>query len=60
MAAPRLLRQRHRATTILISPPSCGARTAETCYKLDDKKGPGGSPGPLFLVAQGSRDFLFK
>ena len=41
MDAPRLLHQCHRATTILISPPSCGGRTTDVCYNSDDQKGPG-------------------
>ena len=41
MAARRLLHRRHRATTILISRPSCAGRRTEVCYNLDDGKGPG-------------------
>ena len=41
MAAPHLLPRRHRATTILISPPSCGGRRTEVCYNSDDRRGPG-------------------
>jgi hypothetical protein len=35
------LQQRHRATTILISRPSCAGRRPEVCYNYDDGKGPG-------------------
>ena len=49
MVGQHLLRLRHRATTILISPPSCAGRRREVCYSLGNKKGPGsGEPGPLF------------
>ena len=41
MAARHLLPRRHRATTILISRPSCGGRPTEVCYNSDDQKGPG-------------------
>ena len=38
MAARRLLPRRHRATTILISRPSCGGRRPEDCYNMADEK----------------------
>ena len=50
MAARHLLPRRHRATTILISRPSCAGRPTEICYNSDDEKGPGRcQPGPLSL-----------
>ena len=50
MAARHLLPRRHRATTILISRPSCAGRPTEVCYNSGDAKGPGGSSRGLFLV----------
>ena len=50
MAARHLLPRRHRATTILISRPSCAGRPTEVCYNSGDRKGPGGSRRGLFLV----------
>ena len=41
MAARHLLPRRHRATTILISRPSCAGRQPEVCYNSGDEKGPG-------------------
>ena len=50
MAARHLLPRRHRATTILISPPSCGGRPTEVCYNSDDqRRSRPVRPGPLFL-----------
>ncbi len=49
-AAPHLLQRRHRATTILISPPSCAGSPTENCYNPDDTKGPGRDrPGPFSM-----------
>ncbi len=56
MAVRHLLPRRHRATTILISRPSCGASPTEVCYNSDDEKGPGGIRRGLFLCAGGRRD----
>ena len=39
-AARHLLQQCHRATTILISRPSCAGRPPEICYNHDDEKVP--------------------
>jgi hypothetical protein len=62
MAARHLLRRRHRATTILISRPSCAGRPTDDCYSSDEAQGPGGirrdldfSTGAIFrLIAQGA------
>ena len=43
--ARHLLPQRHRATIISISRPSCAARPTDICYNRDDAKGPGASAG---------------
>ena len=48
-AAPHLLRRRHRATTILISRPSCAGSRTENCYSLRHIKGPGRTDRGLFL-----------
>jgi hypothetical protein len=56
MVAPHLLRRRHRAMTILISPPFCAARRREDCYSSHHEKGPGlAKPGPSFLAGSGSQ-----
>ena len=44
-----LLQQRHRATIIWISRPSCAASPTEVGYNSDDQKGPGGIRRDLFL-----------
>ena len=50
MAARHLLRQRHRATIISISRPSCAGRRTEDCYNSDVARGPGWQqPGPCLL-----------
>ena len=41
MAAPHLLRRRHRGTTIWISPHSCGVRRTSDCYNYGTEKSPG-------------------
>ena len=48
MAARRLLRPRHRATTISIFRPSCAGRPTELCYNSGGGKGPGGSTAGTF------------
>jgi hypothetical protein len=54
MVARNLLPQRYRATTILISQPSCGGRRPEVCYNSGDHGGPGWTSRGLFLLNRGS------
>ena len=49
MAARHLLPQRHRATTISISRPSCAARPTEFVTIRDDQKAPAESAGAFFF-----------
>ena len=52
MAARHLLPRRHRATTILISRPSCAARPTEVLLQFAmSQKGPGCTSRGLFLCA---------
>ena len=51
-AAPHLLHRRHRATTILISPPSCAGSQLKIVTILITKKGPGGSAGAFFYATR--------
>ena len=50
MAVRRLLRRRHRATTILIFRPSCAGRQPEVCYNPDLATGPGATRRGLCFV----------
>ena len=48
-AVRHLWPRRHRATTIWISPLSCGGRPTESCVTIEAIRGPGGSAGALFF-----------
>jgi hypothetical protein len=60
MAGLHLLQQRHRATTILISRPSCAARQPEDCYNSDDGKGPGCISRDLCFFPAAAREMPTK
>ena len=59
MAARHLLRRRHRATTILISRPSCGGRRPEDCYNKATKKAPAEAAG-AFSFGPAGPDCVIK
>ena len=60
MAARHLLRRRHRVTTILISPPSCGVSPADFCYNSQAQKSPGWTSRGFFVANDGGSPIACK
>jgi hypothetical protein len=58
--ARRLLRRRHRATTISIFPLSCAARPTDFCYNSTLEKGPGKNRRGLCLCNDPHCFVIFK